>query len=234
MIIHDLDLNRPVRGPAEANALLIVDPNAVLALAIALQRFEPITGGELRSVSRTAASSWSSLRRATALNGRQRAGHRVLAKQALGHRVSEAPVHDCSMRYVTRTGKANSIGNSLLRSDTPGLQPPCHSKQGPLPLEARACARRTPRRSAAPLLGSSACPSLTCGSNRAATKRPCHSAVPHAPGRPGRGKLRAERTNIRQGRALRFGWLLAIRTGTNDTVTGPPAAGGEARVLRAG
>jgi hypothetical protein len=42
VIIHDLDVVRVPLVPAKADAVLIVDPNAVLADPIPLQRFQPI------------------------------------------------------------------------------------------------------------------------------------------------------------------------------------------------
>jgi hypothetical protein len=42
MIVYDRHVMRPVFLPNEADAPLIVDANAMLALAIALQRLEPI------------------------------------------------------------------------------------------------------------------------------------------------------------------------------------------------
>jgi hypothetical protein len=42
MIIHDLYLLRSLRGPAKADAELVVDSDAVLALAVALQSLKPI------------------------------------------------------------------------------------------------------------------------------------------------------------------------------------------------
>src|SRR6266545_1157509 len=42
MIVHDLDLRRAFRGPNEAHAELVVDPDRVLSLAIARQRLKPV------------------------------------------------------------------------------------------------------------------------------------------------------------------------------------------------
>src|SRR5258705_11825491 len=42
MIVHDLDLRRAFRGPNEATAELVVDPDRVLSLAIARQRLKPV------------------------------------------------------------------------------------------------------------------------------------------------------------------------------------------------
>ena len=45
MIIDDLHIFRPGSGPAEADAELVVDADAVLSSAIALERFEAVAGG---------------------------------------------------------------------------------------------------------------------------------------------------------------------------------------------
>jgi hypothetical protein len=42
MIVNDLDIPRPIVGPHEADAPLVVDPNAVLTRPIASQHFEAI------------------------------------------------------------------------------------------------------------------------------------------------------------------------------------------------
>jgi hypothetical protein len=47
MIVHDLDIQRVIGAPAKAHPPLVVDPNAVLALAIALQCFEPVAGRKM-------------------------------------------------------------------------------------------------------------------------------------------------------------------------------------------
>src|SRR5712692_5908751 len=46
MIVHDLNVDRPGGGlrPLEADPPLVVDANAVLALSVPAQRFEPVTG----------------------------------------------------------------------------------------------------------------------------------------------------------------------------------------------
>lgn len=44
MIVHDFDIVRVTRSPNEADAVLIVDPNAVLPLAIATQSLESVAG----------------------------------------------------------------------------------------------------------------------------------------------------------------------------------------------
>jgi hypothetical protein len=45
MIINDLDIRGPRRpsGPLEADPPLVIDPNAVLSLSVALQGFKSVT-----------------------------------------------------------------------------------------------------------------------------------------------------------------------------------------------
>ena len=42
MVVHDLDLRRAFRRPNKAHSELVVDPDRVLPLAIARQRFETV------------------------------------------------------------------------------------------------------------------------------------------------------------------------------------------------
>ena len=65
MIVDDLDTLRAFRGPTKAHAPLIVDSDAVLPGAVALERFQAVTGGEHRNSKVAAASSSASLRVAT-------------------------------------------------------------------------------------------------------------------------------------------------------------------------
>ena len=44
MIVHDFDVLRVAVLPTETNSPLIIHSNAVLALAIAFQRFEAVSG----------------------------------------------------------------------------------------------------------------------------------------------------------------------------------------------
>jgi len=46
MVVHDFYVGRLVLGPDEADPVLVVDPNAVLALAIAREGLEAVAGGD--------------------------------------------------------------------------------------------------------------------------------------------------------------------------------------------
>jgi hypothetical protein len=65
VIIDDLHLVGIAVIPDEADAPLVVDADAVLSFAVALECFESVAGGDLRSSSFTARCKKSSLRRAT-------------------------------------------------------------------------------------------------------------------------------------------------------------------------
>src|SRR5690606_14813886 len=53
MVVDDLDLGRPRCGPDETHAELIVHTDAVLALAVAVQRFQPVTGRRTEELQRS-------------------------------------------------------------------------------------------------------------------------------------------------------------------------------------
>ncbi len=49
MVVHDFDAVRAIHFPHEANTPLVIDANAVLALAIAFQRLQLITGRNVQT-----------------------------------------------------------------------------------------------------------------------------------------------------------------------------------------
>ncbi len=44
MVVHDFHIVGVAVPPHEADAILIIDPDAVLALALAVQRLQPVSG----------------------------------------------------------------------------------------------------------------------------------------------------------------------------------------------
>jgi len=44
MVVHDLHIGRIRAGPPEADTPLVIHPNAVLTLAVASKRFQPVSG----------------------------------------------------------------------------------------------------------------------------------------------------------------------------------------------
>ena len=44
MVVGNLDIESILLFPAEADAVLIVDPDAVLPFAISFERFQPVSG----------------------------------------------------------------------------------------------------------------------------------------------------------------------------------------------
>ena len=65
MIVRNFDVERIAAIPDETEPPLIINTDAVLSFAIAVQRFESLPGGDAKSDSFTAASSCRSLRSAT-------------------------------------------------------------------------------------------------------------------------------------------------------------------------
>jgi len=63
--IDDLHVVGVTIGPSETDAPLVVDPDAVLAFAAALQGFEPVCPGVRRSSTTAALPSMRNLRRTT-------------------------------------------------------------------------------------------------------------------------------------------------------------------------
>jgi hypothetical protein len=55
MVVDDFHVAGIALPPHEADAILIVDPDAVLALALAVQRLQPVSGGTLKLSSATEA-----------------------------------------------------------------------------------------------------------------------------------------------------------------------------------
>jgi hypothetical protein len=53
VIVHDLDLGGAAVGPHEAEAVLVVDADGVLALPVAAQRLEPVAGRNTEIVEST-------------------------------------------------------------------------------------------------------------------------------------------------------------------------------------
>jgi len=74
VVIDDLDLVGIVVAPDEAKTPLVIDTNAVLAVAVATQSFQTVAGGARNAAIWMAASSMSSFRRAARSMARQRVG----------------------------------------------------------------------------------------------------------------------------------------------------------------
>ncbi|MET3146050.1 UNVERIFIED_ORG: hypothetical protein ABIB63_001848 [Xanthomonas axonopodis] len=84
MVIDDFDLDHIAFHPSDADAPSIVDPDAVLAAPLALQRFQPVGGRDPQIVKMGAAAlSMRNLRRATnwmpAGNRRERAPSQIFS-----------------------------------------------------------------------------------------------------------------------------------------------------------
>jgi len=65
MIVYDFNVMRVAVAPAKADAPLVVDPDAVLPLAVAGKRLEPVARWSTQVVEACALWSWVSFRLAT-------------------------------------------------------------------------------------------------------------------------------------------------------------------------
>jgi hypothetical protein len=92
MVIDDLDQLGPIILPHEAEASLIVDPDAVLALPVALERFEAVAGRcpEIGEPGRRV--KHVELAQRHRFDGLQ-PGHSIAPVQRLGALVVERPDH---------------------------------------------------------------------------------------------------------------------------------------------
>jgi len=52
MVVDDFHVVGVALPPHEADAILIIDPDAVLALALAVQRFQPVSGRHTQIIQR--------------------------------------------------------------------------------------------------------------------------------------------------------------------------------------
>ena len=97
MVIHDFNVNRPARCPAEAHAVLIIDPNAILPKTISGKFFQTVARGDTHF---TQPDGGVELVEFTCRNPPQRAradassgSRRPTVEHILGTRISECPDH---------------------------------------------------------------------------------------------------------------------------------------------
>ena len=100
MVVHDLDILGSGGGPDEAHAELVVDPDAVLARPISLERLEPIAGRDPQVIEPPAISSCLSLRRATDSNATKRFTRLPLARASVSESRNETIMHVIVTRRV--------------------------------------------------------------------------------------------------------------------------------------
>jgi hypothetical protein len=93
VIDDDLDVMSVVVDPPEADAPLIVDPDAVLTRATASQPFESIARGHVQVVERDGSVELSELPQRHPLNVGARFTDRLALEQTGGVPISETPNH---------------------------------------------------------------------------------------------------------------------------------------------
>jgi hypothetical protein len=99
VIIYDLDVIRIAAGPPEADAPLIVDPDAMLAGTVALELLQPVAGLHLQVLQRLRSIDSYELPQHGTLECRGIAPHPLPTEEALSVPVGEAPDH---RRIITR------------------------------------------------------------------------------------------------------------------------------------
>jgi hypothetical protein len=96
VVIHDLDIVGVVAPPTEADAPLVVDPDAVLALLIAAQSLKPVTGRYPQIVKALRSVQHPELPQGHPLHLNSKASSPVSREQPLRVPVAEAPDHGAS------------------------------------------------------------------------------------------------------------------------------------------
>ena len=115
MVVHNFNVDWAIRRPAEANAPLIVDPNAELPLAVAFQSLQPIARRRSQVCQPNCGIELVELTQSHSLERPPPRRTQVLAKQALGSCVGEAPDHAiiCDTSHVPATVFAQELTENL-------------------------------------------------------------------------------------------------------------------------
>ena len=93
MVIHNFNVPCIRALPAEADTPLVIDANAVLAFALALQGFESIAGRYTQIVEAPGLIQQKEFPSRDPLNLRRQPPRGLIRKQSLGLRVGEAAYH---------------------------------------------------------------------------------------------------------------------------------------------
>lgn len=97
MIVHDFHIVRVALAPAKADAPLVVDPDAVLALAITFQRFQSVCRGNPQVFERRRAVEHAQLAARHILNIRRQASGLRSRPDQLGFLVGKASDHELTI-----------------------------------------------------------------------------------------------------------------------------------------
>jgi hypothetical protein len=107
MVIDDLDLPGVAAPPLEADAPLVVDPDAVLTLSGALQGFEPVSGWRTQLAKRPHGIEGQQFTPRDPLYLYEPASE-LVAKKRFGIPILEAPYHEASLFRQPYSVKQNS------------------------------------------------------------------------------------------------------------------------------
>ena len=102
MIVGNLDVPRFAIPPLEAEPPLIVDADAVLALAVAVQSLQTVAGRHAQIVESLRGIDRQKLRAGAPLNLQRQTAHSVACEDRCGALVREALDHDRAYRETVR------------------------------------------------------------------------------------------------------------------------------------
>ena len=106
MVVRDLDVMGVAPDPAEADAPLIIDPDAVLTGTVASQLFETVSGRRPEILKPHRRVELAQLSQGHPLNVGPKLPDRLALEEPLGVLVTEAPNHTAMItrRVMTRKG----------------------------------------------------------------------------------------------------------------------------------
>src|SRR5438094_8261905 len=93
MVVHDFHVQRILALPAEANAPLVIDTDAVLPVPVALQRFKPISRRSAQISQAPGLVQQQQLSPSRPSNLRRQPPGRFVIEQPLGFWAGEAAYH---------------------------------------------------------------------------------------------------------------------------------------------
>ena len=130
MVVHNLDLMRAVVAPDEDQAPLPVDPDGVLAGAVAAQGLQPVAGRDAQVVQPLRRIQHRQLATRGLGQVPRHAARQAALEDERGRFVAEAPDHADTYRVIRETSSANVTRQTGRRRD--GVDEPGVRQSGPV------------------------------------------------------------------------------------------------------
>ncbi len=111
MIVEDDHLIRPMFRPAETQAILLIDSNAVLPLAISAKRFQPVAGRAFEIFKIGRCIQGQQLGSRSSANGRRKRPGGETQKEFFGFLASEAANHVSSYYLMLERSARENVPN---------------------------------------------------------------------------------------------------------------------------